>query len=73
VTTVIVLLLLAVTLPAVGDQLRWLACRPHWLLVMAVWRRQKMRNPAVFHVQVDPAKAGLRRHALREDRHVSSS
>lgn len=72
-TAALVLLLFAVCLPAVSDQLRWLVARPHWLLMSAVWRRQKMRNPAVFHVQVDPAKAGLRRHALREDRHVSSS
>lgn len=70
-TAAIVLLLLAVTLPTVSDQLKWLAARPHWLLLMVAWRRRRIQSHAVFHVQVDPELAGKRRHALREDRVAS--
>lgn len=70
-TIILVLLLTAVCVPAVAPQLRWFTRRPHWLLLATLKRHHRMRQqPAVFTVAVDPAKAGQRRHALREDRCV---
>lgn len=59
-------------LPATLDQAKRISRAPHWLLLATLKRHHRMRQPATFQVVVDPARAGQRRHALREDRVVPS-
>lgn len=68
IAAVVVMVVLACA-PATLDRLKWVARWPHWLLLGCVHRNHQMPR-AAFTVVVDPALAGKRRHALRDDRVV---